>query len=159
MRLKPSHAARSGVGEHTARESESAQCVRLGRERGELPPPSLALEPNGSGAFLFLEGAPRRRLGGSATIHYVALGTTCSQDREALGPSVLAFPAKRPRVWLHGEPAPYRVAKAVRLWIFPSAFPPNAQAFDCNRFSFGLAFGEGAPKVFRFRRKQDPSVI
>ena len=57
MRLKPSHAARSGVGEHTARESESAQCVRLGRERGELPPPSLALEPNGSGAFLFLEGA------------------------------------------------------------------------------------------------------
>jgi hypothetical protein len=53
MRLKPSHAARSGVGEHTARESESAQCVRLGRERGELPPPSLALEPHGSGAFLF----------------------------------------------------------------------------------------------------------
>ena len=54
MRLKPSHAARSGVGEHTARESESAQCVRLGRERGELPPPSLAPEPKGSGAFLFL---------------------------------------------------------------------------------------------------------
>jgi DNA-binding transcriptional ArsR family regulator len=31
MRPRPSLAAKSGVGEHTARESESAQCVRLGR--------------------------------------------------------------------------------------------------------------------------------
>ena len=57
MRLKPSHAAKSGVGEHTARESESAQCVRTGRERGELPPPSLAPEPQGSGASCFLGGS------------------------------------------------------------------------------------------------------
>jgi hypothetical protein len=35
MRSKSSHAAKSGVGEHTARESESAQRVRRERVRGE----------------------------------------------------------------------------------------------------------------------------
>jgi hypothetical protein len=54
MRSKTSHAAKSGVGEHTARESESAQRVRRERVRGEHPPPNLAPEPQGSGALFFL---------------------------------------------------------------------------------------------------------
>jgi hypothetical protein len=33
MRPKHPHAAESGVGEHTARESESAQCCADGKER------------------------------------------------------------------------------------------------------------------------------
>jgi GTP-binding protein len=53
MRSKTSHAAKSGVGEHTARESESAQRVRRERVRGEHPPPNLAPEPQGSGALFF----------------------------------------------------------------------------------------------------------
>ena len=54
MRSRPSHAAKSGVGEHTARESESAQRMRRERACGERPPPNLALEPQGSGALFFL---------------------------------------------------------------------------------------------------------
>jgi hypothetical protein len=37
MRSRTSHAAKSGVGEHTARESECAQRVRRERARGERP--------------------------------------------------------------------------------------------------------------------------
>jgi hypothetical protein len=55
MRLRTSHAAKSGVGEHTARESECAQRMRWERARGERPPPNLAPEPQGSGALLFLD--------------------------------------------------------------------------------------------------------
>src|SRR5476649_2135413 len=58
IRSKTSHAAKSGVGEHTARESESAQRVRRERVRGEHPPPNLAPEPQGSGALFFLRPAP-----------------------------------------------------------------------------------------------------
>ncbi len=66
MRSKTSHAAKSGVGEHTARESESAQRVRRERVRGEHPPPNLAPEPKGSGALFFVgpdlaPGAPFRK--------------------------------------------------------------------------------------------------
>jgi hypothetical protein len=61
MRSKTSHAAESGVGEHTARESESAQRVRRERVRGEHPPPNLAPEPQGSGALFFLEIGGSRR--------------------------------------------------------------------------------------------------
>jgi len=53
MRSKSSHAAKSGVGEHTARESECAQCMRRERARGERPLPNLAPEPQGSGALFF----------------------------------------------------------------------------------------------------------
>jgi hypothetical protein len=53
MRLRTSHAAKSGVGEHTARESECAQRMRWERARGERPPPNLAPEPKGSGALFF----------------------------------------------------------------------------------------------------------
>jgi hypothetical protein len=60
MRSRTSHAAKSGVGEHTARESESAQCVRRGRACGERPPPNLALEPKGFRAKSFYGIALRR---------------------------------------------------------------------------------------------------
>jgi len=53
MRSISSHAAKSGVGEHTARESECAQRMRWERARGERPPPNLAPEPQGSGALFF----------------------------------------------------------------------------------------------------------
>ena len=53
MRSRTSHAAKSGVGEYTARESESAQRMRRERARGERPPPNLAPEPQGSGALFF----------------------------------------------------------------------------------------------------------
>ena len=54
MRSKTSHAAKSGVGEHTARESESAQCVPMGKSAWRAPTPNLAPEPQGSGAlFVF----------------------------------------------------------------------------------------------------------
>ena len=53
MRLRTSHAAKSGVGEYTARESECAQRMRWERARGERPPPNLAPEPHGSGALFF----------------------------------------------------------------------------------------------------------
>jgi hypothetical protein len=53
MRSRSSHAAKSGVGEHTARESECAQRMRWERARGERPPPNLAPEPKGSGALFF----------------------------------------------------------------------------------------------------------
>jgi hypothetical protein len=57
MRLRTSHAAKSGVGEYTARESECAQRMRRERARGERPPPNLAPEPQGSGAlFLYPPG-------------------------------------------------------------------------------------------------------
>jgi len=60
MRSKTSHAAKSGVGEHTARESESAQRVHRERVRGEHPPPNLAPEPQGSGALFFYGSASYR---------------------------------------------------------------------------------------------------
>ena len=41
MRPRSSHAAKSGVGEHTARESESAQCVRLGKRAWRAPTPKF----------------------------------------------------------------------------------------------------------------------
>ncbi len=64
MRSKTSHAAKSGVGEHTARESESAQRMRRERVRGEHPPPNLAPEPQGSGALFFcLFAAPQAPAG------------------------------------------------------------------------------------------------
>ena len=56
MRSRTSHAAKSGVGEHTARESECAQRVRWERARGERPPPNLAPQPKGCGAKCFLRG-------------------------------------------------------------------------------------------------------
>jgi len=60
MRSRTSHAAKSGVGEHTARESESAQCMRRERVCGEHPPPNLAPGPKGSGAKLFYATSIRR---------------------------------------------------------------------------------------------------
>jgi len=41
MRSKTSHAAKSGVGEHTARESESAQCVPMGKSAWRAPTPEF----------------------------------------------------------------------------------------------------------------------
>jgi len=63
MRLRTSHAAKSGVGEHTARESECAQRMRWERARGKRPPPYLAPEPKGSGALFFFAHGGSRALG------------------------------------------------------------------------------------------------
>jgi hypothetical protein len=50
------HAAESGVGKHTARESESAQACAAGKERvANAHTHFLAPEPQGSGAKLFLQ--------------------------------------------------------------------------------------------------------
>jgi hypothetical protein len=54
MRSITSHAAESGVGEHTARESESAQCMYRERLRGEQPPPILGPGLNGPGPNFFV---------------------------------------------------------------------------------------------------------
>ena len=62
MRPKHPHAAESGVGKHTARESERAQACAAGKERvANAHPHNLALEPQGSGAILFLELRAHRR--------------------------------------------------------------------------------------------------
>ena len=49
MRSITSHAAESSVGEHTARESESAHCMYRERLRGEQPPPILGPGLHGPG--------------------------------------------------------------------------------------------------------------
>ena len=60
MRPRHPHAAESGVGKHTARESERAQACAAGKERvANAHPHNLALEPQGSGAILFLAGPDR----------------------------------------------------------------------------------------------------
>ena len=59
MRSITSHAAKSGVGEHTARESESAKRVCRERASGDRPPPFLAPGPYGSGAKLCMDLAMR----------------------------------------------------------------------------------------------------
>jgi hypothetical protein len=41
MRPKHPHAAESGVGEHTARESERAQCVPSGKSAWRTPTPKF----------------------------------------------------------------------------------------------------------------------
>ena len=54
MRPRHPHAAESGVGKHTARESERVQACAAGKERvTNAHPHNLALEPQGSGAILF----------------------------------------------------------------------------------------------------------
>ena len=57
MRPRHPHAAESGVGKHTARESERVQACATGKERvTNAHPHKLASEPStSSGAFLFLE--------------------------------------------------------------------------------------------------------
>ena len=52
MRPRHPHAAESGVGKHTARESERVQACAAGKERvTNAHPHNLALEPQGSGAI------------------------------------------------------------------------------------------------------------
>ena len=59
MRPRHPHAAESGVGKHTARESERAQACAAGKERvANAHPHNLAPEPQGSGAILFWEITP-----------------------------------------------------------------------------------------------------
>lgn len=54
MRPRHPHAAESGVGKHTARESESAKACAAGKERvANAHPHKLAPEGKTSGAFLF----------------------------------------------------------------------------------------------------------
>ena len=62
MRPKHPHAAESGVGKHTTRESERAQACAAGKERvTNAHPHFLAPEPSGSGAKLFLGGTDSRK--------------------------------------------------------------------------------------------------
>ena len=75
MRSRTSHAAKSGVGEHTARESECAQRMRWERARGERPPPNLAPEPKGSGALFF----SRQQSHPAASIRPASAGTRASE--------------------------------------------------------------------------------
>jgi hypothetical protein len=166
MRPKPSHAAKSGVGEHTARESESAQCVRLGRERGELPPPSLALEPFWFRGLLVFRGCaqplpyalqPSCRLlerggvqspgGRVASGTRVSIHQRFSRSVERVVPNALASCPGYSTAW--GQAVPPTAKSSTR----------RASSRHANRFCFGLAFSEAAPQVFRFRREQDPSVI
>jgi hypothetical protein len=62
MRSRTSHAAESGVGEHKARESESAQHCATGKSAWRAPTPNLAPEPQGSGALFFTGGRATGRL-------------------------------------------------------------------------------------------------
>jgi len=62
MRSITSHAAESGVGEHTARESESAQCMYRERLRGEQPPPILGPGLNGPGPIFLSKSDQSKRL-------------------------------------------------------------------------------------------------
>lgn len=58
MRPRPSLAAKNGVGDPAASESWAPNAGDRERERGELPLPNLAREPQGSRALLFSRFAP-----------------------------------------------------------------------------------------------------
>ncbi len=61
MRPRHPHAAESGVGKHTARESERVQACAAGKERvTNAHPHFLAPGPQGPGAKLFLYFTARR---------------------------------------------------------------------------------------------------
>jgi len=67
MRPKHPHAAESGVGKHTARESERAQSCAAGKERvANAHPQNLALGPQGPGALFFFNADARPRRSGPA---------------------------------------------------------------------------------------------
>jgi hypothetical protein len=64
MRPKHPHAAESGVGEYTARESEAPNSVHW-KERAANAHRNLAPEPQGSGAFYFPPGRQLAVAGGA----------------------------------------------------------------------------------------------
>ena len=60
MRSKTSHAAKSGVGEHTARESESAQCVPMGKSAWRAPTPEFGPGTARFRGLIRFKGPPAR---------------------------------------------------------------------------------------------------
>ena len=162
MRPRPSHAAESGVGEHTARESESAQCVRTGRERGELPPPSLAPEPKGSGASCFYTVSGRRQKPVNLCWipHLVTESTEARHEHTEVSNDVIRFPSS-PIACVH----PQKHAHAQRLlgvldqWLggLSDLFQPRL--LERLSFLFGPE-GAGPSKPIRPNQQQiRPDVL